>query len=68
MTSMSYQYLLGLTVNNIISKTCDVSWSVLPYPYTKEKWLRISKEFKERDLNHCIGAIDGKHVIIQVSC
>ncbi|XP_029170002.1 putative nuclease HARBI1 [Nylanderia fulva] len=72
MTSMSYQYLLGLTtVSNIISETCDALWSVLskhvlPYPLTKEKWLNISKEFEEVwNFNHCIGAIDGKHVVIQ---
>ncbi|KAL6438807.1 hypothetical protein ACFW04_003712 [Cataglyphis niger] len=52
MTSMSYQYLLGLTtVSNIISETCDALWSVfskdvLPYPFTKEKWLNISEEFE----------------------
>lgn len=74
MTSMSYQYLLGLTtVSNIISETCDALWSVLakhvlPYPFTKEKWLSISKEFEQIwNFNHCIGVIDGKHIIIQVS-
>lgn len=74
MTSMSYQYLLGLTtVSNIISETCDALWSVLakhvlPYPFTKEKWLSISKEFEQIwNFNHCIRAIDGKHIIIQVN-
>ncbi|KYN42494.1 hypothetical protein ALC56_03040 [Trachymyrmex septentrionalis] len=66
MISMSYRYLLGLS--NIILETCDALWSVLskdvfPYPFTKEKWLSISKEIW--DFNHCIGAIDGKHIIIQ---
>ena len=72
--SMSYQYLLGLTtVSNIISETCDALWSVLskdvlPYPFTKEKQLSISKEFEEiQDFNHCIGVINDKYIIIQVS-
>lgn len=74
MTSMSYQYLLGLTtVSNIISETCNVLWSVLSkevlsYPFTKDKWLNISKNFENLwNFNHCIGAIDGKHIVIQVS-
>lgn len=74
MTSMSYQYLLGLTtVSNIISETCEALWfalskNVLSYPFTKEKWLSISEEFENIwNFNHCIGAIDGKHIIIQVS-
>lgn len=67
MTSMSYQYLLGLTtVSNIISETCEALWfalpkDVLPYPFTKEKWLSISEEFENLwNFNHYIRAI-GKH-------
>lgn len=73
MTSMSYQYLIGLTtVSNIIEETCEALWSclfrnVLPYPITRENWLNISKQFEEDwNFNHCIGAIDGKHIVIQV--
>ena len=40
---------------------------VIPLP-NKESWLRIANEFEKKwDFPHCIGAIDGKHVVIQVS-
>ncbi|XP_070515353.1 uncharacterized protein [Cardiocondyla obscurior] len=72
MRSISYQYLIGVTTMcNIIHDTCDVIWSliqkeVLPSTLSKEKWLRIADEFETKwNFNHCIGAIDGKHVVIQ---
>lgn len=73
MTSMSYQYLVGLTtVSNIIDETCSAIWSnlqkkVLPPFLTKEKWLNIAHDFEDLwNFKHCIGAIDGKHILIQV--
>lgn len=70
---MSYQYLVGYTTAaNIIHEVCNAIWKnlqpvVLPNEFTKEKWIDISKEFDEKwDFPHCIGAIDGKHVVIQV--
>ncbi|XP_071580664.1 uncharacterized protein [Temnothorax nylanderi] len=76
MTSLHYQYLIGLTtVTNIISETCQAIWNclqpeVLPSNIDKNGWLRIAKEFEDLwnfrlRLNHCIGAIDGKHIVIQ---
>ena len=36
-------------------------------PSTAEEWKKISDEFEEMwNFPHCIGAIDGKHVLIQV--
>ncbi|XP_066583085.1 uncharacterized protein [Prorops nasuta] len=71
-TSISYQYLIGLTtVSHIIDETCDAIWmcfqeKVLPSTLEKNDWLNIAKNFgKKWDFNHCIGAIDGKHVLIQ---
>jgi len=73
MNSMSYQYLVGpTTVSNIIAETCAALWNclakkVLPFPLSKEDWFNIERDFKEQwNFNHCIGAIDGKHVAIQV--
>lgn len=73
MVSMSYQYLLGCTtVSKIISETCEVIWDklcpiVLPSSLTTEDWENISADFDERcNFPHCIGAIDGKHIVIQV--
>lgn len=73
MISISYQYLVGLTtVSNIIGETCKAIWDclwhdVLPFPLKEEDWLKIAQDFEEQwDFHHCIGAIDGKHVVIQV--
>lgn len=72
MTSISYQYLVGLTtVSNIIDETCSAIWSnlqkkVFPPSLTKENWLNIACEFENLwNFKHCIGAIDGKHISIQ---
>lgn len=73
MHSMSYHYLAGVsTISHIIGETCDAIWNsirqeVLSPLKTTEEWLHIANEFEERwNFNHCIGAIDGKHVIIEV--
>ncbi|XP_039305688.1 protein ALP1-like [Solenopsis invicta] len=72
MTSIHYQYLVGLTTASaIISETCAVIWKklcplVLPSTINTEEWLRIAKTFSDTwNFPHCIGAIDGKHIVIQ---
>ncbi|XP_018359886.1 PREDICTED: putative nuclease HARBI1 [Trachymyrmex cornetzi] len=71
MVSMSYQYLVGVTtVSNIIKETCAIIWNslcplVLPSRLEEKDWLDIANEFEKWNFAHCIGAIDGKHVIIQ---
>ncbi|XP_026827841.1 protein ALP1-like [Ooceraea biroi] len=72
MVSISYQYLLGCTtISNIICDTCEVIWDmlcpiVLPSSVTKEDWLNIAADFENRcNFTHCIGTIDGKHIVIQ---
>lgn len=71
MTSISYQYLIGLTtVSKIIEETCNAIWNclvkeVLPSCLKEQDWLDIANEFEVKwNFNHCIGAIDGKHVLI----
>lgn len=73
MTSISYHYLVGVTSTaNIIAETCQVIWDclqpkVLPYPLTTRDWLKIAGDFdKNWQFPHCIGAINGKHIQIQV--
>nr|XP_012217190.1 PREDICTED: uncharacterized protein LOC105669025 [Linepithema humile] len=72
MTSMSYQYLVGVTtVCNIIRETCEAIWSnlcplVLLSVLLEGDWLEIANDFEElSNFIYCIGAIDGKHVTIQ---
>lgn len=39
----------------------------MPLNIDQNEWLHIAKEFEDLwNFNHCIGAIDGKHIIIQV--
>lgn len=73
MKSMSYLFLIGATtVSYIINDTCNVIWThmleeVLPSTLSEEDWLRIANDFEEKwNFPHCIGAIDGKHIVIEV--
>lgn len=71
MTSMSYQYLVGVTTtSNIIKETCAVIWDslcplILPGRLEEKDWIDIANGFNKWNFSHCIGAIDGKHVVIQ---
>lgn len=60
------------TVTRIIQETCGALWDqlksrgYLEVPDTELQWRRISKEFELRwNFPHCLGAIDGKHVVMQ---
>lgn len=72
MASIAYSFRIGInTVPKIISETCEELWNTLHksiFPDIKEEnWLRIANDFSTKwNFPHCIGAIDGKHVIIQV--
>lgn len=73
MTSMSYQYLVGVTtVSTIIRETCQAIWDslyplILPGRLEERDWLNIANDYENSwNFVHCIGSIDGKHVIIQV--
>lgn len=73
MASIAYSFRIGInTVSKIISETCEELWNTLHtlvFPEIKEEnWLRIENDFATKwNFPHCIGAIDGKHVIIQVN-
>lgn len=72
MISMSYQYLVRVTTaSNIIRETCEAIWDslcplVLPGRLEERDWLDIANDYEKWNFVHCIGAIDGKHVTIQV--
>ena len=60
------------TVGRIIPETCNALWTVLlqngflKAPETVNEWKSISEEFEQRwNFPNCLGAIDGKHVIVQ---
>lgn len=60
------------TVGRIIKETCSAIWNVirekgyLAAPSSQEEWLKISSDFfKLWNFPHCLGTIDGKHVLIQ---
>lgn len=72
MISISYAFRVGhAIVSNIIKETCLAIWDVLrkiylPHP-TDEKLKSVAEEFENQtDKPHCVGAIDGKHIAIQV--
>lgn len=72
MVSISYAFRVApSTVSHIIYETCNAIWeclheNILLKP-NEESWLDIAKAFNERwQLPHCVGAMDGKHVVIQV--
>ena len=59
------------TVSNIVRETCHAIWTALYQTYLKtptspEEWKKIADGFEEEwDFPHCLGAIDGKHIIIE---
>lgn len=39
---------------------------LLQVPETENEWLKIANEFERKwQFNHCVGAIDGKHILIE---
>ena len=57
-------------VGRIINETCEVLWKtliergVLKQPCTQEEWRTIASEFETYwNFPHCLGALDGKHVV-----
>ena len=70
--SCSFAFRLGkATVSKIIRETCGAIWTALNKTYVKlpttpEQWECIAKEFyDECNFPNCIGAIDGKHLMIE---
>ena len=72
MQTISFSYRVGhSTVSGIIDSTCDALWNVLLPQYmlrptTPSEWKRVSQGFEQIwNFPHCVGAIDGKHVVMQ---
>lgn len=73
MASIAYSFQIGVnTVSKIISETCEELGNTLHESVfnkiNEENWLRIANDFATKwNFPHCIGAIDGKRVQIQVN-
>lgn len=73
MASISYTFRVGNnTVSTIISETCQCIWDELKEKVflnpTVENWHKVAKEFEDLwNYPNCIGAVDGKHVDVDVS-
>ena len=73
MASISYLFRIGnYTVSKIICETCECIWDVLKEKVflnpTAENWRKVAKDFENLwNYPNCIGAVDGKHVDIDVS-
>ena len=72
MQTIAFSFRLGhSTVCEIIDDTCDAIWKAVSVDYlrtpsTKQEWKRISEGFNTLwNFPNCVGAIDGKHIIIQ---
>ena len=59
-------------VGRIIRNSCDAIWTILnskeylKAPANNNEWMEIENEFREKwNFPHCLGAIDGKHIVIQ---
>ena len=72
MQTISFSYRVGhSTVCGIIDSTCDALWTVLCREYLRmpsnlEEWKQIGQDFQQLwNMPHCLGAIDGKHIVMQ---
>lgn len=74
MISLSYEFRVGLsTLSSIIKETADAVYEVLSpivlmQQPSKQDWEKVSQEFENKwNMVHCVGAIDGRHMVLQVT-
>ena len=70
--SLSFQFRISRgAISYIVTEVCNaviknMSHVYLKLPSSAEEWLEISSKFEERwQFPNCIGAIDGKHIVVQ---
>lgn len=68
--SIAFSFRVGVsTVAGIIYEVCTAIWNCLlpdymPVPDTAE-WRKIAAVFQKQAFPNCLGAMDGKHVVIE---
>lgn len=69
---MAFQFRLGVTtVANIVAEVCRALWLNLAHghlavPSDTDDWRLIAANFQKKwNFPHCLGAIDGKHVVLK---
>ena len=70
--TIAFSFRLGhSTVCEIVKETCDIIYKGLvdkymPIPKSEQDWIEIANEYNLKwNFPYCVGAIDGKHVVIQ---
>ena len=70
--SLSFTFIISrIAIRNFLADTYEKIWKTLSDTYVRVPsseigWLTISDGFLEEwNVVHCIGAIDGKHIVIQ---
>ena len=70
--SLSFQFRISKSaISYIVNEVCqaiekNLASRYLKFPSTHEEWAHIACQFEQRwNFPNCIGAIDGKHVVIQ---
>ena len=69
--SLSFEYRMGKSTVLLVKEVCEAIWSALQSEYVKmpaneAEWLRVREDFEKIwNFPNCVGAIDGKHIVIQ---
>ena len=70
--SLSFQFRISKSaISYIVNEVChaiekNLASRYLKFPSTHEEWVSIASQFQQRwNFPNCIGAIDGKHIVIQ---
>ena len=70
--SQSFTFRIGrATISNILRETLQAIWDALNKAYlappsNTEDWIHIAEKYEEEcNFPHCLGAIDGKHIMIE---
>lgn len=70
--SLSFQFRISrAAISYIVTEVCEaieknLGPKYLKFPTTHEEWVHIASQFEKRwNFPNCIGAIDGKHIVMQ---